>query len=160
MQSRPSRSTALSRTKNTVVERGKGIATAKRGFNRRRYATLLAKAAPQVITDSDELERISRSVEPLLKKGETRSPEENALCELLLRLIDDYQERHTIVPELAPNEMLQALIEESGRRRADLVPIFGSRSRVSDAVNGKRAISKTQAKRLGEFFRVSPAAFI
>jgi HTH-type transcriptional regulator/antitoxin HigA len=41
-----------------------------------------------------------------------------------------------------------------------LLPVFGSRSRVSEAVNGKRAISKSQAKRLGEFFSVSPAAFI
>ncbi|NEP56566.1 MAG: transcriptional regulator, partial [Symploca sp. SIO2G7] len=27
-------------------------------------------------------------------------------------------------------------------------------------VNGKRAISKTQAKKLGDFFNVSPALFI
>ena len=139
---------------------GKRIVTAERRFNRRRYATLLAEAAPRVIGSGEELERASRAVEPLLKKGESRTQEENALCELLLKLIDDYQERHTIIPELAPHEMLQALLDESGKRQADLVPIFGSRSRASDAVNGKRAISKEQAKRLGEYFRVSPAAFI
>jgi len=121
---------------------------------------LLAEAAPRVIASGDELERVSLLLEPLLKKGEMRTPEENALCELLFKLIDDYQERHTIIPELAPSEMLRALLDESGKRQADLVPIFGSRSRVSDAVNGKRAISKEQAKRLGEYFRVSPAAFI
>jgi HTH-type transcriptional regulator/antitoxin HigA len=134
--------------------------TAERRLNRRRYAALLAEAAPRVIGSGEELERASRAVEPLLKKGESRTLEENALCELLLKLIDDYQERHTIIPELAPHEMLQALLDESGKRQAHLVPIFGSRSRVSDAVNGKRAISKEQAKRLGEYFRVSPAAFI
>lgn len=98
--------------------------------------------------------------EPLLKKGEARTPEEHALCELLLKLIDDYQERHTIIPDLPAHELLQVLLTESGKRQADLVPIFGSRSRVSDAVNGKRTISKEQAKRLGAYFRVSPAAFI
>ena len=112
------------------------------------------------ITSGEELERVSRLVEPLLKKGEVRTPEEQALCELLLRLIDDYQEQHTVIPELPAHELLQALLEESGKRQAHLVSIFGSRSRVSDAVNGKRAISKEQAKRLGEYFRVSPAAFI
>jgi HTH-type transcriptional regulator/antitoxin HigA len=121
---------------------------------------LLAKAAPRVITSGEELERASQLVEPLLKKGEARTPEETALCDLMLKLIDDYQERHTIISDLAPHELLQALLEESGKRQADLVPIFGSRSRASDAVNGKRAISKEQAKRLGEYFRVSPAAFI
>jgi HTH-type transcriptional regulator/antitoxin HigA len=130
-----------------------------RANNQRREAEL-AEAAPRVISSGDELERVSRLVEPLLKKGEARTPEEHALCELLLKLIDDYQGRHTIIPELPAHELLQALLEESGRRQADLVPIFGSRSRVSDAVNGKRAISKEQAKRLGQYFRVSPVVFI
>jgi len=31
---------------------------------------------------------------------------------------------------------------------------------VSEAVNGKREISKSQAKALGEFFHVSPELFI
>lgn len=139
---------------------GKRIATVENRFSRRRYAALLAEALPRVINKAEELERVSRLAEPLLKKGESRTPEENALCQLLLKLIDDYQEQHTIIPELSPHELLQALLEESGQRQADLLPIFGSRSRVSDAVNGKRTISKEQAKRLGEYFRVSPAAFI
>lgn len=79
---------------------------------------------------------------------------------MMLKLIDDYQEQHSIIPKLKPHELLQAIMEEAGLRQADLLDIFGSRSRVSDAVNGKRAISKEQAKKLGERFCVSPAAFI
>ncbi len=45
-------------------------------------------------------------------------------------------------------------------RQAGHVPIFGSRGRVSEAVNGKRAIGKAKAKALGEFFKVSPEVFI
>jgi hypothetical protein len=44
--------------------------------------------------------------------------------------------------------------------QADLVSIFGSRGRVSGVIHGKRAISKAQAKALGEFFKVSPELFI
>jgi antitoxin component HigA of HigAB toxin-antitoxin module len=44
--------------------------------------------------------------------------------------------------------------------QADLVSIFGSRGRLSEVVNGKRAISKARAKALGEFFKVSPGLFI
>jgi HTH-type transcriptional regulator / antitoxin HigA len=160
METKPSRSTTSSRTKNTGGIGGRRTATAERRFNRRRYAALLAEAAPRVITSGEELERASKLAEPLLKKGQSRTPEENALCQLLLKLIDDYQQSHSIIPELAPHELLQALLEESGQRQAHLVPIFGSRSRVSDAVNGKRTISKEQAKRLGEYFHVTPAAFI
>jgi HTH-type transcriptional regulator/antitoxin HigA len=115
---------------------------------------------PRVIESGEELERASRLVGPLLDKGERRTAEEEALCRLLLKLIDDYQQAHPVIPELAPHQALQALMEEQGLRQADLVEVFGSRSRVSDAIRGKRAISKEQAKRLGEFFCVSPALFI
>ncbi|MEK6320678.1 MAG: transcriptional regulator [Acidobacteriota bacterium] len=109
---------------------------------------------------TEAFERLTRQIEPLLDKGERRTPEEEALCHLSLKLIDDYQQARRSIPEMKPHELLQALLEESGKRQADLLSLFGSRSRVSDAVNGKRAISKSQAKRLGEFFSVSPAAFI
>jgi len=51
-------------------------------------------------------------------------------------------------------------MEQNDLRQEDLVPVFGSRGRVSDVVNGKCAISKAQAKALGEFFKVSPELFI
>jgi HTH-type transcriptional regulator / antitoxin HigA len=129
-------------------------------FSRGKYAALLTATLPQVIATPAELERLTRQIEPLMDKTERRTPEEEALCRLVLKLIDDYQQAKRAIPEMKPHELLQALLEESGKRQADLLSVFGSRSRVSDAVNGKRAISKSQAKRLGEFFSVSPAAFI
>ena len=47
-----------------------------------------------------------------------------------------------------------------GLKPADIAPVMGSRARASEVLSRKRAISKEQAKRLGEFFNVSPAAFI
>ena len=51
-------------------------------------------------------------------------------------------------------------MEHNGLKAAELAEIMGGRSRVSDVLTGKRAISKEQAKRLGERFKLSPAAFI
>lgn len=42
----------------------------------------------------------------------------------------------------------------------DLWPVFGSKGIASEVPRGKRGISKTQAKALGEFFHVSPELFI
>ncbi|MCI0391829.1 MAG: hypothetical protein MOB07_24060 [Acidobacteria bacterium] len=47
--------------------------------------------------------------------------------------------------------MLRTLMENRGVKRADLLRIFGSRGIASEVYNGKRAISKGQAKKLGEF---------
>ncbi|MGH9855205.1 MAG: helix-turn-helix domain-containing protein [Blastocatellia bacterium] len=106
------------------------------------------------------MKRASRLIEPLLYPERRLTPEEDALVRLLLRLIDDYQTAHPIFPPMKPHEILQALMEEHGLRQADLLDVFGSRSRVSEAVSGKRAISKEQSKKLGERFCLSPAAFI
>jgi HTH-type transcriptional regulator/antitoxin HigA len=45
-------------------------------------------------------------------------------------------------------------------KQSDLLPVFGSKGRVSEVVNGKRDISKEQAKKLAAFFHVSAELFI
>ena len=154
-----SRSNSSSRTRNTTAARGRKSAGSGT-LNRRKYIELLSGALPRIIENDVELERVTQSVEPLLDKGDRRTREEEALCRLLVRLIEDYQQSHRAIPELTPRDALAALMEARNLRQVDLLPIFGSRSRISDAVNGKREISKTHARKLAEFFRVSPELFI
>jgi HTH-type transcriptional regulator/antitoxin HigA len=153
-----SRSKTSSRTRNTTAACGKKTASSR--LNQRKYAELLSSTLPRIIEDDAELRQVTESVEPLLDKGTRRTPEEEALCRLLIRLVEDYQQSHRVIPKLGPREALEALIEARNLRQVDLLPIFGSRSRVSDVVNGKREISKSQARKLGEFFSVSPDLFI
>jgi plasmid maintenance system antidote protein VapI len=40
------------------------------------------------------------------------------------------------------------------------LPVFGQRSHVTEAINGKRPISATQARKLGEMFSVQPGLFL
>ena len=159
MAYKPSRSNTSSRTRNTTAARGRKTASSGR-LNRRKYAELLSGTLPRIIENDAELERVAHSVEPLLDKGERRTREEEALCRLLLRLIEDYQQSHRAIPQLTPKGALAALLEARNLHQVDLLPIFGSRSRISDAVNGKREISKAQARKLAEFFSVSPELFI
>jgi|SRR2546426_3435530 len=154
-----SRSNTSSRTRNTTAVRGRKTANSV-SLNRRKYAELLAGTLPRIIENDAELKRIAQNVEPLLDKGERRTREEEALCRLLLRLIEDYQQSYRAIPQLTPNDALVALLEARNLRQVELLPIFGSRSRISDAVNGKREISKAQARELAEFFSVSPELFI
>lgn len=59
-----------------------------------------------------------------------------------------------------PCEILQHIMEASRTRQSDLVGIILSSGVVSEVVNGKRSTSKTQAKALGEHFKVSHSLFI
>ncbi len=135
--------------------------TSRTALDLKKYSRLVAKAAPLVIESEAEFERADAEIGRLLRKGYDKlSAEEQKLLALISRLIEDYENRTFPVPTSQPYETLQFLMEQNDLRQADLVKIFGSRGRVSEVVNGKRAISKAQAKSLGEFFRVSPELFI
>ncbi len=88
------------------------------------------------------------------------TPEEKALREILAALVEVYDEGHHPIPELPPYEMVRHLMEQRGLKQADLVPVLGSRAQVSDLVNGKRGISKAQARALAGYFGVSIELFL
>lgn len=112
------------------------------------------------IKTEEEYEQALQVFEPLFFK-KNRTPEERALFLLLRTLIEKYEEEHYPIPAVSPHEMLQHILEYSGLRQADLVEMgLGSSGVVSEIVNGKRAISKAQAKILADRFKVSPSLFI
>jgi HTH-type transcriptional regulator/antitoxin HigA len=128
----------------------------------KRYARLVAKAAPRVIRSEEENNRAIGIVEGLMEKGErSMTPEENELLDLLTNLIRDY-DRSARPPRAksAPHEMVAFLLEQRGIAPKDLWPVVGSKSRVSEILAGKRAITKEQAKKLAEFFHVGVSLFI
>ena len=51
-------------------------------------------------------------------------------------------------------------MRENDLKQSDLLHVFGSSGIASEVVNGKRSISKAQAKKLAEFFKVSVEMFI
>lgn len=115
---------------------------------------------PQVIENDDELDRAEEIVTALLKKGENLSPEEDKLLDLLSDLIEAYEDKHYPIPDLLPHQTLKCLMEDHEIKQSALLPIFGSSGIASEVVNGKRSISKAQAKKLAAFFNVSVELFI
>lgn len=127
----------------------------------RRYGRLLARALPTVIKSEDENNRMLAIIEDLMAKGEDNlTPEEDALLELLVDLVHDFEEKHYPLPPSPPHKMVAFLLEQRGLKPSDLWPVLGSKGRVSEILSGKRAISKDQAKRLAAFFHVGVALFI
>jgi HTH-type transcriptional regulator / antitoxin HigA len=128
-----------------------------------KYGMLLMQTLPAVISSEEELERLTEEIDRLMTKGikeDELSPEEEQLLELLSVLVEAYEDEHYPMPEASPNEILQFLMEDRELKQKDLVHIFGSTGITSEVVNGKRSISKAQAKKLAEFFKVSVELFI
>jgi len=86
--------------------------------------------------------------------------EERSLLELLLVLIERFEEARYGTKKSAPHEILRELMRAKCIRPKDLYEVFGSRGTTSEVLRGKRGISKTAAKVLGEIFHVSPSLFI
>ncbi|MEX2264634.1 MAG: helix-turn-helix domain-containing protein [Bryobacteraceae bacterium] len=129
--------------------------------DRKKYARLANRIVVKAIETEEEHDRMIASVEHLMDKGEDRlSPEESALLETMAILVQAYDDRHHPLPPVTPNEMLAYMMETSGRTAKDLLPVFGTRGRVSEILRGKRSISKEQAKKLASVFKVSVDLFI
>src|SRR5689334_22324807 len=89
---------------------------------------------------SDEDYRVALETIDSLIDAADNSPEAEAL-EVLSVLAADYEDRHHAIEAPDPIFFLQYVIESRGLTRKDLEPYIGSRSRVAEIMNRKRALS-------------------
>lgn len=132
----------------------------KNTLDRQAYASLLGQVQPKVIESEEENELFLAEVEKLMALGEDLTPEQLQLMNLLVSLIEQFEDQHYQLRPASPLEVLTELMAQRGLKQKDLVHLFGSQGIASEVLNGKRAISKAQAKALGDFFYTSPALFL
>jgi HTH-type transcriptional regulator / antitoxin HigA len=123
------------------------------------YAQLLAAIQPKVIETEEENEFYLAEVTKLMRLGDAISPAQERLLKLLVNLIESFEDRHYQLKSATPLEILTELVRDRGLKQKDLLPVFSSQGVASEVLNGKRGISKSHARALGEFFKVSPALF-
>jgi HTH-type transcriptional regulator/antitoxin HigA len=106
----------------------------------------------RILIDSDaELARVRKLVDRLWSSDD---PADIARLQAQARLIAAYEE--TKWPRRPPStaEMIRHLMDQHGLTRADLVPILGTASRVSEVLRGEKGLSMTMVQRLCDRFRV------
>jgi HTH-type transcriptional regulator/antitoxin HigA len=126
----------------------------------KRYGRLLARKLPAVIRTEEENERLIAELEQLDNRHDGLTPEEREYSELVTVLIEAFEDANYALEGSTPDSWLRSLMEEHGLRQRDLLGVFGSRGIASEVVSGKRAISKTQAKKLAELFHVPADLFL
>jgi HTH-type transcriptional regulator/antitoxin HigA len=107
-----------------------------------------------LIVSQDEADHADakRPVEKLMGSSD---PQDRARMVAQARLIEAYE--RTQWPRTAPAVplLLSYLMDQHSLSRADLVPLLGTASRVSEVLTGKRDLSMTMVRRLRERFNVS-----
>ena len=121
-----------------------------------KYATGIA--APKMITSDAQNEEYI-SVLAKLQRQQNLSVEEKNFARLLAVLIKTYEDERYPIEAATPAEVLRELIDANGLLQKDLIPVFGSKGAVSDAVSGKRPLSKNNIMNLSKRFNVSQAVF-
>jgi len=80
--------------------------------------------------------------------------------DILVTLIEAYEEKnHPVLPP-EPVEAILHQMESQELSRKDLVPLFGSRSRVSEILNKKRSLSINMIRKLQDGLGISAEILI
>lgn len=124
------------------------------------YGRLLARKRPAPIRTEADNELAIAEMEALDRRFDSLSPEEREYFDLLTVLVEAFEDEHYSLNTSTPHTRLRSLMEEHGLRQRDLLDVFGSSGVASEVVNGKRSISKVQARKLATRFHVPADLFL
>ena len=92
----------------------------------------------------------ARSVHRDRLKKDTEGDE----LDVLVSLVESWEDEHYPMGYPEPHEAIRFRLEQAGLKSRDLVPIIGSRTKVSEMLSGKRAITMPMARALHERFGI------
>jgi len=94
---------------------------------------------PKILKTEEEYEAALNRVDELFS-ALPDTPEAEEL-ELWVHLVTAYEKEHYPIPLPDPIEAIKFVMDQQGLKQADMVPYFGSKSKVSEVLSGKRPLS-------------------
>jgi HTH-type transcriptional regulator/antitoxin HigA len=122
-------------------------------------AKMIAKGAPHVIHNDEELEAYSIALFQLTELENPSRSEEEAI-ELLTLLIERYEETHFPIPAADAVSVVRFLLEHQKITQRDLIPQFGSESAVSMFLSKQRKLTLDQVRKLSARFKLPADVFV
>src|SRR5687767_12533434 len=106
----------------------------------------MKKAKLKIITGEKEYRRALKTIETLWDAQPGTAAHDS--LEVLALLVEDYERRTFPMEEPDPVAAIRFRMEQAGMEPKDLIPILGSRSRVSEILNHKRGLTVEMIRRL------------
>lgn len=120
----------------------------------------LVRAFPLVsIRDDVHLTEAMAVIDQLTEQSEL-SAAEDAYLGALTDLVETYDDAHVSIPPTSGVDALRHLMEANDLSQADLAPLFGGASVISEVLSGKRRLSLTHIQRLAARFGLPADVFI
>ena len=124
------------------------------------YVSLLDRYPLLPVKDQVDYDRATSVLHSLFGRSDLTDLQRGYLDTLILQIQKYEDEAFALDTSMSPVEALRALMDANGLRAADLVGLLGGQSNVSMILAGKRAISRKNAVRLADRFRVDVETFI
>ncbi len=80
--------------------------------------------------------------------------------EVLSILVEKYEDEHFPINSPDPIESIKFRMEQMGLSQSDLVPVIGSRSKVSEVLSGKRNLSVRMIRALHDTLKIPAEVLI
>lgn len=128
------------------------------GFSDTEYRTLLQDFPPRPIRTAAQVAAVQARIDALLDRPEL-SPTEEEYLSLLGDLVWHWEEEHVSIPPVGGVSVVRFLLEQQSLPQQALVPIFGTKSIVSEVLAGRRTLQAKHIQALAAFFHVEPGAF-
>ena len=122
-------------------------------------AKMIAKGAPHVIHNDEELEAYTNALFRLTAL-ENPSPSELEAIELLSLLVERYEETHYPIPLADAVSVVPLLLEQQDLTQRDLIREFGSESAVSMFLAKERKLTLQQVRKLSARSKLPSDVFI
>jgi HTH-type transcriptional regulator / antitoxin HigA len=114
---------------------------------------------PHPLRNEAEYEAAVAEIDALVERDPAPGTEDGDRLDMLAILVEAYESERYPAAQATPLEVVAFLMDQRGMTRADLEPLLGSKSRVSEFLSGARDLSKAQIRKLSDHFHVSPAVF-
>lgn len=88
-----------------------------------------------------------------LMDAKRNSPELDEL-EVFSILVEKYEEEHFPISNPDPIESIKFRMEQMGLSQSDLIPVIGSKSKVSEVLSGKRGLSMRMIRALHDRLKI------
>jgi HTH-type transcriptional regulator/antitoxin HigA len=103
---------------------------------------------PHLLRNERELELAVREIDALIDRGARPGTDAGERLEFLSVLVKVYEDEHDPFVDMSPQDVVDFMLDQRNLTRGDLTELMGGRSRVSDFFNGRRELSKNQARAL------------
>ena len=109
---------------------------------------LLDFSKPHVLRSEAEYDAAIAEIGRLLDEDVESGSEGYERLEFLSVLVEHYEDEHHPMGSVTPQQAVTFMLEQKGMDRSDLDGVMGGKSRVSEFLNSKRDLSKSQVEGL------------